>query len=137
MSHFERKGGLKPAPNKCTRRPSAASLCAPFACGVNAAVRDWGVALRGYKGKDQGFPAGGFDNDPTLAYLGYYSDNGAFYYYYTHPHEDYGAVFRELKAVEVEQRRIPLRYLQLDSYWYFKGPVQPQNPRPTLCGAHS
>ena len=45
--------------------------CQPRACGLNSAVAGWGVALRRYKGKDTGFPAGGFDADPTLAYLGY------------------------------------------------------------------
>lgn len=45
--------------------------CAPRACGLNSAVAAWGVALRRYKGKDTGFPAGGFEADPTLEYLGY------------------------------------------------------------------
>ena len=45
--------------------------CAPRACGLNTAVAGWGRALRRYKGKDTGFPAGGFAADPTLAYLGY------------------------------------------------------------------
>lgn len=51
--------------------PSTSSACAPFACGPNAAVRGFGEVLRKYKGKDTQFPAGGFDADPTLKYLGY------------------------------------------------------------------
>ena len=51
---------------------SAAAGCAPFPCaGPNAAVRGFGQTLRRYKGKDTGFPAGGFAADPTLVYLGY------------------------------------------------------------------
>ena len=46
------------------------SSCAPYRCGgPNAAVSGFGVALRRYMGKDTGFPAGGFDADPTLAYV--------------------------------------------------------------------
>jgi hypothetical protein len=52
--------------------PSGAAACAPYACGVPSAVRGFGTALRRYKGKDLRFPSGGYD--PTLAYLGYYSD---------------------------------------------------------------
>jgi hypothetical protein len=36
-----------------------AEACAPFPVGTNCAVRGWGSALRRYKGKDTGFPAGG------------------------------------------------------------------------------
>jgi len=100
-------------------RHSAA--CAPQACGLNSMMRGWGHNLRVYKGKDTSFPAGGFERDPTLAYLGYYTDNGAFYYYYTAPASDYGAAFEAIKRVEVLERGIPMRYLQLDSYWYYKG----------------
>ena len=99
--------------------------CAPFPCGPGAAVRNWGAALRRYKGKDTGFPAGGWEADPTLAYLGYYSDNGAYYYYYTGPDpenypapgpdpgQNFGAAFAAVKRVEVEQKGIPMRYLQV------------------------
>ena len=58
--------------------PDARSACAPRPCGPNAAVHGFGVALRRYKGKDTGFPAGGWGADATLSHLGYYSDNGAY-----------------------------------------------------------
>ena len=58
--------------------PGARSACAPRPCGPNAAVHSFGVALRRYKGKDTGFPAGGWGADATLSHLGYYSDNGAY-----------------------------------------------------------
>ena len=45
------------------------AACLPFKCGVNSAVHGFGTTLRRYKGKDTGFPAGGFDADPTLAYV--------------------------------------------------------------------
>jgi hypothetical protein len=116
------------------------TICAPRACGINSAVASWGKALRRYKGKDTRFPAGGFDQ--TLAYLGYYSDNGAFYYYYTGPEttgrpvdqsastaaasaasssQNYGTAFTAVYEAEVRGKGIPLKYLQIDSYWYYKG----------------
>jgi hypothetical protein len=84
--------------------PSAG--CAPRPAGAGCAVHNWGVALRKYKGKDTGFPAGGWDADATLSHLGYYSDNGAYYYYYSEdrgpgPLSSFGADFRDVKKVEV------------------------------------
>ena len=50
---------------------------------------------------------------------------GAYYYYYTTDRgpgalSSFGADFREVKKVEVEGKGIPMRYLQIDSYWYYK-----------------
>lgn len=74
------------------------------------------------------FPPGAtWSADATLSHLGYYSDNGAYYYYYTGPPAEqgkkgnFGTVFEAVQRTEVAGRGIPLRYLQLDSYWYFKG----------------
>ena len=91
----------------------------------------------GHYSPPHGFPAGGtavfppgatWSADPTLSHLGYYSDNGAYYYYFTGPPpppggepSNFGTVFEAVKQVEVTENRIPLRYLQIDSYWYFKG----------------
>jgi len=58
------------------RGPSDAAACWPRPVGAGCAVHNWGVTLRKYKGKDTGFPAGGWDVDKTLSHLGYYSDNG-------------------------------------------------------------
>ena len=54
-------------------------------------------------------------------YLGYYTDNGAFYYYFTAPSTNYDGAMRAVHDVEVVERGIPFKYLQLDSFWYFKG----------------
>ena len=46
---------------------------------------------------------------------------GADYYYTTDrgpgSKSSFGADFRQVKAVEVEGKGIPMTYLQLDSYW--------------------
>ena len=89
--------------------------------GPNAAMHGFGTSLRQLKGKDTGFPAGGMASDMTLSHLGYYTDNGAYYYYYTAPDADYGGAFRRVYDEEVVRRKIPFKYLQLDSFWYFKG----------------
>lgn len=43
--------------------------------------------------------------------------NGAYYYYDTAEHKDYGEAFEAVHDVEATQRAIPFRYLQIDSYW--------------------
>ena len=101
--------------------PQDETKCAPYPCGVNSAVRDFGATLRKYTGKDGGFPAGGFEADSTLSHLGYYSDNGAYYYYYTSPYNDFGDAFQHVHDIDRVQRNIPFQYLQLDSFWYYKG----------------
>ena len=109
--------------------------CAPFATrGVNCAMRGFGESLLKYKGaKDPNSPAilhnvhdadGGIPTttaplDQTANWLGYYTDNGAFYYYYPTP--DYGTVLRGVYDTDVTERGVPFKYVQLDSFWYYKG----------------
>jgi hypothetical protein len=56
-------------------------------------------------------------NDLSINNLGYYTDNGAYYYYHTEDGQNY-----EQTMIDALQN-IPLRfhYLQIDSWWYYKG----------------
>jgi hypothetical protein len=83
--------------------------------GIRSAWDDWGAALTDLAGKKP--PAN--DSDITLKYFGYWTDNGAAYYYKYDPELGYAGT---LKAVidRYREEKIPVRYLQLDSWWYDK-----------------
>jgi len=57
-----------------------------------------------------------------LKYLGYWTDNGAFYYYRTEPGKNYATTLLEL-GVYMKRESIPVRHLQLDSWWYYKSKI--------------
>ena len=81
--------------------------------GVNEGVREWGELMRrAYNRTDENRI-----NDITVNYLGYYTDNGGYYYYNTEPGKNY-----EQTMIDVEQQiKFPFHYLQIDSWWYYKG----------------
>jgi hypothetical protein len=56
-------------------------------------------------------------NDLTINYLGYYTDNGGYYYYNT----EKGINYEETMVNARHQIPLPMHYLQLDSWWYYKG----------------
>jgi hypothetical protein len=58
--------------------------------------------------------------DFSIQYLGYYTDAGACYWYNPGDKGDYEDT---LIAVlnDTDARNIPFRYIQLDSWWYYKG----------------
>jgi hypothetical protein len=56
-------------------------------------------------------------NDLTINYLGYYTNNGGYYYYNTSIGENY-----EQTMIDVSQQiKLPFHYIELDSWWYYKG----------------
>jgi hypothetical protein len=83
--------------------------------GINRAWDDWGRAMTDLQGKTR--PAN--DADAGLKYLGYWTDNQTHYYYNFDPKLGYGGTLIEL-ARHFRDRLIPVKYLQLDSWWYFK-----------------
>jgi hypothetical protein len=85
--------------------------------GLNQVFDTWGAAMTTLHGKTR--PAN--DADVTLAKLGYWTDNGATYYYHFEPQLGYAGTLLAVKH-EFDQRGIALGYLQLDSWWYPKGP---------------
>ena len=84
--------------------------------GANATFEAWGAALTALRGKVR--PAN--DADLTLEKFGYWTDNGAVYYYHFEPDLGYAGTLLEVKR-EFDRRGLPLGYLQLDSWWYPKG----------------
>ena len=83
--------------------------------GVNGAMDAWGAALLGRYGKDRGAAAGDF----TTNYLGYSTDNGAFYYYGSEPNKTMEQTILDVKAY-ADEAGIPYRHVLLDSWWYYQ-----------------
>jgi hypothetical protein len=86
-----------------------------FGKGINKAWDEWGGALIGLQGVKR--PAN--DADATLKYLGYWTDNGAAYYYNYDFAKGYANTLKAL-VERYHEEGIPIRYLQLDSWWYYK-----------------
>ncbi len=85
--------------------------------GVNQAFDTWGRALTGLSGKTR--PSN--DADVTLSSLGYWTDNGASYYYNWEGNLGYAGTLLNVKQ-ELDRQGAPLGYMQLDSWFYPKGP---------------
>ncbi len=62
--------------------------------GPNTGMRYWGRYLLEFYGRDWG---ASWDRDFTLQYLGYSTDNGAFYYYETEPDKNYEQTIIDVK----------------------------------------
>jgi len=88
--------------------------------GVNATWDAWGDALI----RLQGVPRPGNDADVSLRYLGYWTDNGGRYYYDYDRKLGYAGTLTAL-VQHYRDEAIPIRYLQLDSWWYFKTYTDP------------
>jgi len=84
--------------------------------GLNHLYDGWGQALTALHGKTR--PSN--DADLTLEKFGYWTDNGATYYYNFEPQLGYAGTLLNVRQ-EFDRRGIALGYLQLDSWWYPKG----------------
>ena len=91
-----------------------------FDVGVNAAWDSWGIALTDLQARDR--PPN--DADIGLRYLGYWTDNGAAYWYNYERALGYAGTLEAL-VHRYRDEGIPLRYLQLDSWWYSKSLTGP------------
>ena len=58
--------------------------------------------------------------DYTLQYLGYSTDNGAFYYYHTEAGKNYQETMLDVARYH-EEIGLPSKWLLMDSWWYYKG----------------
>ena len=111
--------GLKPEVGMLGKPLTHRSLMV-FGRGIGATFSAWGSTLTEFYGKKR--PA--YDADPTLKYFGYWTDNGADYYY--RYDKDLGYRGTLVKVAESYRREdIPLGYLQLDSWWYQKSTRDP------------
>ncbi len=86
-----------------------------FGDGVGTTWDAWGSAMRKlYQRKDVNYEA-----DVLLRSFGYWTDNGADYYYNYDQAQGYANTLLAVKK-QYDQEQIPLSYLQLDSWWYSK-----------------
>lgn len=88
--------------------------------GINRTWDQWGKAVADL----QGVKRPGNDADLSLKYLGYWTDNGTCYYYNYDPRLGYAGTLLDL-ARHFRTANIPVKYLQLDSWWYYKSLTSP------------
>ncbi len=83
--------------------------------GIRSNFQKWADLLRSY----HNLPKKTLNPDLPTTYLGYYTDNGAAYYYHTQKgmKADQTLIAVKKKADELE---IPYKYYHLDSWWYQK-----------------
>jgi len=86
--------------------------------GINGAMREWGSLMRSYYGKGDARSAS--KRDITLQYLGFTTDNGAYYYYNTAPNMNYEETMNAVKKY-ADSVQIPYQYVLLDSWFYYRG----------------
>ena len=89
--------------------------------GIGKTMQTWGQAMTARTGKARPTQ----DADLVLKYLGYWTDNGAHYYYNYDPKLGYAGTLLALRT-QYQQEHIPIRYLQLDSWWYQKTRTSPE-----------
>ena len=86
--------------------------------GINEGIVKWGQILRQkYQKLDANHAR---SKDITLQYLGYTTDNGAYYYYHTEDNKTYEDTILDLYQY-AKKESIPYKYILLDSWWYYKG----------------
>ena len=73
------------------------------------AFSTWGSALRKYHGKS----LDGVQRDIARKYLGYWTDNGAFYYYNTMPDLNYEDTLVTLKQAFEQDKKMPFHYIEV------------------------
>jgi len=83
--------------------------------GVNHTVDCWGRLMR----RDSGVASPDRYADTGVSTLGYWTDNGAAYYYQTEGDMNEQDTLLAVKA-EAASLGIPYGYFQIDSWWYFK-----------------
>ncbi|CAF3718368.1 unnamed protein product [Rotaria sp. Silwood1] len=81
--------------------------------GINEGIREWGQIMQSEYNRTNLHRL----SDVTINYLGYYTDNGGYYYYNT----EKGVNYEETMVDVRHQISLPFQYMQLDSWWYYKG----------------
>lgn len=110
-----------------TRLTSMLSHSPPPA-GVNAAMYMFGERMLAGSGKTR---VSRWEIDYALRYLGYSTDAGAYYYYYTGTNDtsffpnnqSRYATYEDVALLlhgHTTKQGIPVKYVLLDSYWYFR-----------------
>jgi hypothetical protein len=86
-----------------------------FGHGIQNTLMQWGQSLDAFCGAQRP----GNESNVILRDFGYWTDNGAYYYYNYDPKLGYTGT---LLAVgdEFKKNNVPLGYMELDSWWYSK-----------------
>ncbi|MBS1654303.1 MAG: hypothetical protein JSU05_05605 [Bacteroidetes bacterium] len=96
-----------------------------FGNGIQSTWNTWGASLRSLYQRQR--PAN--DADAILNKYGYWTDNGADYYYNYDTTRGYANTLLQL-INHYKESAIPLGYVQLDSWWYEKSIYDPRgNPK--------
>jgi hypothetical protein len=93
---------------------------------IHSAWAQWGKALRSLYGRKR--PDS--ESDPFLKYYGYWTDNGAYYYYHYDKSKGYPGTLLAVKK-QWQKEGIPIGYMQLDSWWYYKSKYGPNSSENT------
>ena len=81
--------------------------------GVNEGIREWGEIMQRAYNRTNEYRL----TDIAVNYLGYYTNNGGYYYYNTEPGKNY-----EQTMIDAAQSlKFPNHFVQMDSWWYVKG----------------
>jgi len=89
--------------------------------GIESTVHAWGNVLTDLSGK----PRPADNSDLIVKYFGYWTDNGAYYYYNYDPSKGYAGTILAV-ADYYKSQNIPIHYMQLDSWWYQKTQISPE-----------
>ncbi|KAK4310150.1 hypothetical protein Pmani_018263 [Petrolisthes manimaculis] len=85
----------------------------PGSQGITKNIMAWGESVKTLVGTVK-------RDDPSARYLSYYTDNGAAHYYNPLPYTNFRDAIMSVYNQSV-LNDIPIRRLQLDSWWYHKG----------------
>jgi len=87
--------------------------------GINDTFLKWGGLIQKWHGHKTADPYA----DVAMSKVGYWTDNGSYYYYRTEPGKTYSQTLLAVKA-DAEEQGIPYGYFQLDSWWYPKAEIK-------------
>ncbi|CAL1533037.1 unnamed protein product [Lymnaea stagnalis] len=90
--------------------------------GIGDAFTGWGDVMRRVNNKTDDVISSHKSSDLSLTHLGYWTDNGAYYYYVTETNKNYQDTLLDVQHYSY-QSRIPYKYFQLDSWFYPKDDI--------------
>jgi len=86
-----------------------------FSQGINKPMEELGDILLKYHNSSRK----SLYSEIVSSYLGFWTDNGAYYYYKTEKRKNYEDTLVSIKDY-FEEHKIPIRYYNFDSWWYLK-----------------
>jgi hypothetical protein len=106
---------------------SASVILSVGSTGITKSVIEWGAKLMKMYGKTRKYT----DSDFGLNHLGYSTDNGAYYYYFTEPNMDYETTLGALKNYTMSVG-LPVRHILLDRFEFVFVFFETKNFHPRL-----